>query len=60
MIPGYKFDDITTMYHPREDWRYLAHQGGRASMAVVNPFQPVAKRTRSQVDKLQKHGPMTQ
>jgi hypothetical protein len=51
----YKYDDITTMFLPEEDWIHLAHKGGRATMTVVNPPPPVAKRTRSQVAKLKKH-----
>jgi hypothetical protein len=54
MNPVYDYDDITTMYLPKEDWIHLAHQGGRATMAVVDPSQP-AKRTRSKVAKLRKY-----
>jgi hypothetical protein len=51
----YKYDEIATMFLPKEDLIRLAHQGGRATLTVVNPPQPVAKRTRSQVAKLKKH-----
>jgi hypothetical protein len=55
MLPDYDYDEITTIYLPKTDWHYLAHQGSCEHLPVVYPFQPVAKRTRSQVAKLKKH-----
>jgi hypothetical protein len=50
----YNYDDITMMYIPEEDRRFLPHLAG-GTLPIVYPFQPVAKRTRSQVAKLKKH-----
>jgi hypothetical protein len=50
----YNYDDITMMYIPEEDRRFLPHLAG-GTLPIVYPFQPVAKRTRSQVAKLKQH-----
>jgi hypothetical protein len=50
----YKYDDITMMYIPEEDRRFLPHFAC-GTLPIVYPFQPVAKRTRSEVAKLKKH-----
>jgi hypothetical protein len=52
MIPDYKYDDIITKFLPEKDWIHTAHEGGSATMTVINPPQPIAKRTRSQVANL--------
>jgi hypothetical protein len=60
---NYKYDDLTTMYLPEEDWIYLAHKGGRRTMAngvqidkaEKKQPQPIAKRTRGQVAKCVNH-----
>jgi hypothetical protein len=57
---NYKYDDLTTMYLPKEDWIHLAHEGGRRTMvdcdqADKKPPQPIAMRTRAKVAKCKKH-----
>jgi hypothetical protein len=54
MFKDYNYDDITMMYIPEEDRRYLPHYGG-GTLPIVYPFQPIAKRTRLEVAKLKKH-----
>jgi hypothetical protein len=56
----YKYDDLTTMFLPKEDWIHLAHEGGCRTMvdgdqADENPPQPIAIRTRARVAKSMKH-----
>jgi hypothetical protein len=56
---NYKYDDLTTMYLPKEDWIHLAHEGGRRTMAdgvqtdeaAKKPPQPIAMLTRAKVAK---------
>jgi hypothetical protein len=60
---NYKYDDLTTMYLPRDDWIHLAYEGGRRTMAngvqtdeaEEKPPQPIAMRTRAKVAKCVKH-----
>jgi hypothetical protein len=57
---NYKYDDLTTMFLPEEDWIHLAHEGGRRTMvegdqADEKPPQPIAMRTRARVAKSMKH-----
>jgi hypothetical protein len=60
---NYKYDDLSTMYLPEEDQMYLAHKGGRRTMAngvqtdeaEEKPPQPIAMRTRAKLAKCVKH-----
>jgi hypothetical protein len=57
---NYKYDDLTTMFLPEEDWINLAHEGGRRTMvdggqADEKTPQPNAMCTRSRVAKSMKH-----
>jgi hypothetical protein len=60
---NYKYDDLTTMFLPEEDWIHLAHEGGcrtmvdgdQADEADERPPKPIAMRTRARVAKSMKH-----